>query len=59
MDKKESPLSTGDELKPDAPADEKPCCGCGLSGPGGKLRVGLLVVLAIVVVVLLVRGFSG
>jgi hypothetical protein len=33
-------------------------CGCcGMTGRGGRLRVGLLIVLAVVVVVLLVHGF--
>ncbi len=35
-------------------------CGCcGMSGRGGKLRIGLLIVLAVVVVILLVQGFSA
>ncbi len=33
------------------------CCGI-TSGRGGKLRVALLIVLAVVVVVLLVHGFA-
>jgi len=37
---------------------ESGCGCCGMSGRGGKLRIGLLVVLAVVVVVLLVYGFA-
>ena len=36
---------------------ESGCC-CGMSGTGGKIRVALLIVVAIVVVVLMVRGFA-
>ncbi|MBN1152956.1 MAG: hypothetical protein JXA58_07085 [Dehalococcoidia bacterium] len=40
--------------------DESYGCGCcGMGGRGGRLRIGLLVVLAVVVVVLLVQGFSA
>ncbi|NLE94694.1 MAG: hypothetical protein GX600_03270 [Dehalococcoidia bacterium] len=41
----------------DAGAFECGCCG--MSGRGGKLRIGLLIVLAVVVVILLVQGFSA
>ncbi len=35
-------------------------CGCcGMTGRGGRLRIGLLIVLAVVVVVLLVHGFAA
>ena len=35
-------------------------CGCcGMSGRGGKLRIGLLLVAFVIVVVLLVRGFAA
>lgn len=57
-----------DILTPDAGVENKACntagdglceCGCcGMSGRGGKIRIGLLAVLAVVVVVLLVHGFA-
>ena len=72
MDKHQSQLSATDEVTQSAPTGGKACncernqddpasgCGCcGMSGRGGKLRIGLLVTMAIVVVVLLVQGFSS
>ena len=49
-----------DERRQDAPGatcESGGCCGM-TSGRGGKLRVALLIVLAVVVVVLLVHGFA-
>ncbi len=43
--------------KADAPAEQG--IGCGMTGPGSRLRVGLLIALAVVVVVLLIWGFSS
>jgi hypothetical protein len=72
MNELQSRLSTNDEVRQSTPTGEEACncegnhddsapgCGCcGMSGRGGKLRIGLLVVMAIVVVVLLVQGFSA
>jgi len=38
--------------------DAEDCGCCGMSGRGGKLRIGLLIVVFVVVVVLLVHGFA-
>ncbi len=40
------------------PSDSDSGCCCGLTGPGGRLRVALLVVAAVVIVGILVSGFS-
>jgi hypothetical protein len=58
-DKRERTSSPGvekDEKQGDA-CELGGCCGM-IAGRGGKLRLGLLIVLAVVIVVLLVHGFA-
>jgi len=43
----------------DSPDSSEPDYGCGMTGPGGRWRVILLVVFAVVAVILLVRGFAS
>jgi hypothetical protein len=62
MNKQVTSSPTGQEPHEDSRACESQCdpgCCCGLSGPGGRIRIALLVVVALVVVVLMVRGFAG
>ncbi len=71
MNKTDQQMSTVDELEKSAASGENACacdgdgsdcapgCACcGMSGRGGKLRIGLLIALAVVIVVLLVQGFA-
>ena len=50
--------STGQEQEERHPSCSTGCC-CGLDGPGGKLRIVLMVVAVVVVVALMAHGFGG
>jgi len=50
--------SVGEKQEEQLPACSTGCC-CGLDGPGGKLRIILMVVVVVVTVALMVYGFSG
>ncbi len=67
MNTQKQSLSSGSDAHEEARADgaDRTCradagdCGCcGMSGRGGKLRIGLLIAVFVVVVVLLVHGFA-
>lgn len=49
---------SGREARDAAPSIAAACSCCGMEGPGGKLRVGLLLFAAVVMVALLVWGFA-
>jgi len=55
--KQGAPSSGSQDEDKDAVCATGGCCGM-YTGRGGKLRVALLIVLAVVVVVLLVHGFA-
>ncbi len=71
MDRQEPQLSAGDEFEQNVSSgkackcaqkegdDGAGCSCCGMSGRGGKFRIGLMVALAIVIVVLMVQGFAS
>jgi len=50
--------STGQKEEEQYPSCSTGCC-CGFDGPGGKLRIILMVVAVVVVVALMAHGFSG